>query len=221
MLYDSHYSMKYKTLILDFDGTLADTRESIIQTMKFVADAFDIRDYDETVIKGLIGLPLKTTFEKALSLDAALIPEATLLYRKHYNEIVIDTISLFKGVKDTLFDFHSKGINLTVASSKGRESLIRILQKQGIYELFSFVGGEEDAKNKKPSPDIVNLIMDKYGYQPSECLVIGDTVFDIEMGQRAGVDTCGVTYGNNTKAELKKQGPNYIIDSFQALQGIV
>ncbi|MEO9891692.1 HAD family hydrolase [Aurantibacter sp.] len=213
--------MKYKTLILDFDGTLADTKESIIRTMKFVAHSFNLQNVDENLIESLIGLPLKTTFEKAFSLDEKLIEEATLIYREHYNEIVIDTISLFDGVKETLLDFHSKGINLTVASSKGKAALIKILKKQNIYDIFSFVGGEEDAKNKKPSPDIVNLIINKYNYQLSECLVVGDTIFDIEMGQRAYVDTCGVTYGNNTREKLEKQKPNYVIDDFRNLIEIV
>ena len=213
--------MKYKTLILDFDGTLADTKGSIIQSMKFVANSFNIKNVDEKLIESLIGLPLRTTFEKVFLLDEKLIQEATLIYRKHYNEIVIDTISLFDGVKDTLLDFHSKGINLTVASSKGKDALIKILKKQNIYDIFLFVGGVEDAKNKKPSPDIINLIMEKYNYKPNECLVIGDTIFDIEMGQRANVDTCGVTYGNNTKEKLRKQKPNYIIDTFRNLTEIV
>ncbi|MDO6811307.1 HAD family hydrolase [Zobellia galactanivorans] len=213
--------MKYKTLILDFDGTLADTKESIIQTMKFVAHSFDLENFDEKQIESLIGLPLKTTFEKAFSLDEKFIESATSVYRKHYNEIVIDTISLFDGVKELLSDFHHRGINLTVASSKGKEALIKILKKQNIYDIFLFVGGVEDAKNKKPSPDIVNLIMDKYNYRPNECLVVGDTIFDIEMGQRANVDTCGVTYGNNTREKLEKLKPNYIIDNFRNLNEIV
>ena len=213
--------MKYKTLILDFDGTLADTKKSIVETMKIVAEDFKIKDFDEQLIKSLIGLPLRTTFEKVFLLDEKLIQEATLVYRKHYNEIAIDTITFFDGVKETLLDFHQNGINLTVASSKGKESLVKILKKQGIYDVFSFVGGEEDALNKKPSPDIVNLIIDTFKYQPQECLVVGDTIFDIEMGQRAGLDTCGVTYGNNTKEQLESQIPNYIIDSFKNLRVIV
>ncbi len=213
--------MNYKNLILDFDGTLADTKESILQSMKFVADNFHIDNYDEKTIEKLIGLPLKTTFEEAFSIDEKLIPEATLVYREYYNKIVIDTISLFDGVKNTLLDFHNQGINMTVASSKGKEALIKILKKQNVYDIFTFVGGEEDAKNKKPSPDIVNLIMDRYRYHPSECLVVGDTIFDIEMGQRANVDTCGVTYGNNTREKLEKQKPNYIIDHFRSLTQIV
>ena len=213
--------MPYKTLILDFDGTLADTQRSIVETMKLVAENLNIQNVDEDLIKSLIGLPLKTTFEKAFSLDEKSIQEATVIYRKHYNEIAIDTISLFEGVKSTLMDLNQRGIKLTVASSKGREALNKILQKHQIYDLFSFVGGEEDVQNKKPSPEIVNLIMDKLGNTPNECLVVGDTVFDIEMGQRAKVDTCGVTYGNNTQEALDEQKPTYIIDNFKGLLEIV
>ena len=213
--------MKYSALIFDFDGTLADTRESILQTMKFVAHNYNIQFVDEKLIEGLIGLPLKATFEQAFLLDESSIQDATLLYRNHYDEIVLNTISLYEGVKDTLLDFYDKGINLSIASSKGKESLRKILQKQNIYHIFSFVGGEEDAKNKKPAPDIVNLILDKFNFQANECLVVGDTIFDIEMGQRAKVDTCGVTYGNNTREKLERQKPNFIIDNFTNLTEIV
>ncbi|HAS40739.1 MAG TPA: HAD family hydrolase [Microscillaceae bacterium] len=213
--------MAYKTVILDFDGTIANTQESIVQTMRFVASSLNITAIDEAVIKELIGLPLKTTLEKALLLDEKSIGQATTMYRKHYNEIAIDTIDLFEGVTDTLKQLHEKGIQLHVASSKGRESLIRILKKQQVYALFSFVGGEEDVKNKKPDPEIINLIRDKFGYETNECLVVGDTVFDIEMGQRAQVDTCGVTYGNGTRDALAKQNPNYLIDSFKSILEIV
>ncbi len=213
--------MKYSALIFDFDGTLADTRESILQTMKFVAHNYNIQFVDEKLIEGLIVLPLKATFEQAFLLDESSIQDATLLYRNHYDEIVLNTISLYEGVKDTLLDFYDKGINLSIASSKGKESLRKILQKQNIYHIFSFVGGEEDAKNKKPAPDIVNLILDKFNFQANECLVVGDTIFVIEMGQRAKVDTCGVTYGNNTREKLERQKPNFIIDNFTNLTEIV
>ncbi len=214
-------NMKYKSLILDFDGTIADTKQSILVTMQLVADHFSVKKFDEKLVENLIGLPLKDTFEKAFSFDEKSIQDATIFYRNHYNEIAIDSISLFDGVKDTLLHFHKKGINLAVASSKGKEALNKILRKHPIHHLFSFVGGEEDVSNKKPAPDIVNLIVAKHHYRKSECLVIGDTIFDVEMGQSANVDTCAVTYGNNTREKLEKQQPNYIVDSFSKLIELV
>ncbi len=212
--------MTYKTLILDFDGTLADTKASILQSMKFVAKQLGT-SYNEQAIIRCIGLPLKTTFEQALKVNESLIPEATSIYRNYYNEIVSDTITLFDGVKETLQDFHSNGIHLTVASSKGKTALTYILKKHGIHDLFSFIGGEEDVNQKKPNPEIVQLIMQKSDHRPDQYLVVGDTVYDIVMGQSAGVPTCGVTYGNNTSSQLKELGPTYLIDHFDQLRAIV
>lgn len=212
--------MKYKTLILDFDGTLADTKESILQSMEFVAKQWDL-PYDEKTVVQCIGLPLKTTFEKAFEINETHIPEAISIYRNYYNEIIPDTITLFEHVKETLQAFHSNGINLTVASSKGKAALINILKIQGIHDLFSFIGGEEDVNHKKPHPEIVQLIMQKFDHSPGQFLVVGDTVYDLLMGKSAGVPTCGVTYGNNDRNQLEEHNPTYLIDRFNALNEIV
>ena len=91
---------------------------------------------------------------------------------------------------------------MAIASSRGKDSLINILKRQQVYNLFTFIGGEEDVKNKKPAPDIVNRILDACNCSPNDCLVVGDTVFDIKMGQQAKTDTCGVTYGYNARVQL-------------------
>lgn len=213
--------MPYNSLILDFDGTLADTQRSIVETMKLVGSHFKIADVDELKVKSLIGLPLKTTFEKALGLEASDIDEATHFYRSHYNQVAIDTIDLFEGVKETLNLLNQRGILLTVASSKGRESLIKILRKHEIDHLFAFIGGEEDAIYKKPAPDIVNLILNKFDLNRAACLVVGDTVFDIEMGQNAAVATCAVTYGNNSLEQLKQMNPEHLIDTFSQIWSVL
>ncbi len=213
--------MNIKIIIFDFDGTLADTQNSILQTMKLVAKKLNIEKIDEVFIKSLIGLPLSTTFQKAFLLEEELLPKATSIYRQHYNDIAIETISLFKNVKDTLFKLQERGIKLAVASNKGKVSLIKILKKHNIYDIFSFVGGEEHVKNKKPAPDIVNLILNNTNVSPDNCIVVGDTVFDIEMGQRANTLTCGVTYGNNTKNELQSLNPNFMIDDMSEILNLI
>ncbi len=213
--------MKYQLLILDFDGTIADTRESIVQTMALVAEKMSLNHYDETLIRQHIGLPLRSTFENVFHLDETEISEATRLYRQHYNTVAINTVSLFKNVKNTLIKLHQTEATLAIASNKGKDALIEILKKQEIYDLFTFIGGEGDVKNKKPAPDIVNLILDKLNFTPKDCLVIGDTIFDVEMGQRASTATCAVTYGAHSKEELIKQNPDYMIEDFEGLLKII
>ncbi|NTW75252.1 MAG: HAD family hydrolase, partial [Chlorobiaceae bacterium] len=59
------------------------------------------------------------------------------------------------------------------------------------------------------------------GVAPGECMVVGDTVYDIEMGQRAAADTCAVTWGNNTADELCLLGPTFVVDSFAQIVSLL
>lgn len=61
---------------------------------------------------------------------------------------------------------------------------------------------------------MVLLALETLDIPAQECLVVGDTVYDIEMGRQANTDTCGVTYGNNSADELRRFEPTFLIDSF-------
>ena len=51
--------------------------------------------------------------------------------------------------------------------------------------------------------------------------MVGDMKYDIEMGRRAGTQTCGVTYGNGSPQELKEAGADYLLDSFDEILTVV
>jgi len=204
-----------KTLILDFDGTIADTRNSIIQTVQMTMKELGFFDADESVIENLIGLPLKETFINILpEFDEVILKKAIGLYREKYNEICLNTVQLYPNVKETLKLLYDNGTIIAIASSKGKEALSVLLRKMDIYRYIFMVLGEQDVNNKKPAPDMVLRILEETKSIPQEALVIGDTIYDIEMGQRAECTTCAVTYGNHSENRLRKQGANYIINDF-------
>ena len=70
--------------------------------------------------------------------------KATMIYRKHHNDNRIDTVSLYDGVKEMLFQLHRNGTSLAIASSKGKKVLFKILENEGLHDIVSFVGGKED-----------------------------------------------------------------------------
>lgn len=196
-----------KTVILDFDGTIADTQNSIIQTIQATLKELQLPLANEIMVKELIGLPLKDTFERAASIkEEQILEKAITIYRELYNIIGLSSIELFPNVKDTLEKLHRRNIILAVASSKGCDSLITLLEKLGIMSYISIALGEQDVKCKKPAPDMVLHILEMLKSLPHETLVVGDTIYDIQMGQNAGCRTCGVTYGNHTKYQLLHQG---------------
>ena len=49
--------------------------------------------------------------------------------------------------------------------------------------------------------------------------MVGDTIYDLQMGAAAGCRTCGVTYGNQSRQQLLAAHPDHLIDTFPALQG--
>jgi phosphoglycolate phosphatase len=100
-------------------------------------------------------------------------------------------------------------------------ALIAMMRHPGILGYFSFLAGEQDVAHKKPAPDMVNLALGTLGVTPVECMVVGDTVYDIKMGRRASADTCAVTWGNNSADELRLPGPTFLVDSFAEIVSLL
>lgn len=211
-----------KTIIFDFDGTLADTRQSIVQTIQATLKELHLSEAEEEQIKRLIGLPLRDTFVQAGHIqDADLLEKAIRIYREKYQTISLHSVCLFPHVKDTLKGLHRQGITIAVASSKGKEALSQLLQSLDIRQYITMMCGEQDVKNKKPAPDMVLKILSETQTEPQDTLVVGDTTYDVAMGQNAGCHTCGVTYGNHTREQLEQQGADYVIDGFRGIRDII
>ena len=84
---------------------------------------------------------------------------------------------------------------------------------------INFVLGADDVKVGKPDPEAVQKTLEYFGLQPDEAIVVGDTVFDIQMGKNAGTLTCGVTYGNGSRESLSDA--TWVIDDFGDLLKIL
>ncbi len=213
--------MRYETIILDFDGTIVDTRKSIIETVRETLKCLGHSLKDETEVGKMIGLPLSTTFEKVAGIKGGELDLAIKEYRVKYPDIALDLIELFPTVKETLKVIHNNGFKLAIASNRGKEILNNLLEKFEIKHFFWCIIGEQDVENKKPAPDAVNLILKKLKKSSKDALIVGDTIYDIEMGKRAFCKTCAVTYGNGTFEELKAASPDFLIKNFSRLLNII
>ena len=129
--------------------------------------------------------------------------------------------TLFPGVRETLAELQRRGYVLTVASSRRSGSLGDFLVDMKIKEFISYVLGADNVAKAKPDPEPVLMTLRAFDCPPEEALVVGDMPVDILMGLGAGARTCGVTYGNSTRAELAAAGADYIIDTFPEILGIL
>lgn len=212
-----------RLLIFDFDGTLADTHELIIQTNQEAMRRMGFPVLEDRVISRTIGLPLEegilTMFPQLARED---LPAWVKTYRAIFDELKTKIIpGLFPHVKETLEALHARGYVLTVASSRLSLSLNDFLRDMGIAPFFSYVLGADNVSAAKPDPEPVLKTLRDLHFRADEALVVGDMPVDILMGKRAGAFTCGVTYGNSDREALKKAGANHVLDDFGRLPEII
>lgn len=208
-----------KLVILDFDGTLADTVELIVQTNQEVQRRMNYPVCKPEEIIATIGLPLaqciQVMYPKVRSED---LPRWVSVYREVFDMLKTQIVpALFPHVKETLAELTARGVICTVASSRGVESLHAFLKEMELAPYISYVLGAEDVTLAKPHPEPVLKTLEHLGISASEAIVVGDMPVDIHMGLGAGAYTCGVTYGNSNKEALDAAGAHYVIDDFREL----
>ena len=211
-----------KLIILDFDGTLADTRGLIVLTMQQTIQELGLESRTDDQCAAMIGLPLKQAFTDLIPMTDAMGDCCVDTYRRIFTENnAAYTIPAFPNVLETLRLLSQKGYTLTIASSRSHRSLMEFVVGMDLQQVISYVLGADDVTQAKPNPEPVLNTLKKFGCTPDEALVVGDTWYDIEMGRRAGVRTCGVTYGNGSREELINAGADFLMDDFGELRSFV
>lgn len=214
--------MKYKNIIFDFDGTLVDTAELIVETMQRTIKALGLPEKTNEECRAMIGYRLE-------EIPLILWPDITDIsqgyvncYREIFNSIKGSfKIQLYPNVLAALTVLNQNGIKMAIASSRSKASLQEYCAELHLPGLFQMLVGGGDVKNGKPAPDPVNLVLATLGWDKDETLVVGDMNVDILMGKGAGTATCGVTYGNGSISELEEASADYIISDFSDLTGIL
>lgn len=212
-----------KLIILDFDGTLCDTRSTIVRTLQMTMQHHGLRVLDDTTCATSIGLPLREAFQKLHpELDDLSAERCADTYRVIFEDNKAELQpQLFPHVKDTLLLLSQRGYTLTIASSRSTRSLLQFVADTQLGDIIQYVLGANDVTMAKPHPEPVLKTMSELHHLQSETLVVGDMHYDIEMGRRAGAYTCGVTYGNGSRAELSASMADYIIDDFSELLNLL
>lgn len=210
---------RMKMVILDFDGTLGDTNRIIVDTMMATFDEINLQRPTRDVCQSTIGLPLARCFAVAMpSLTDSEAERCATTYRMIFSKNrKPGTVPLFPHVMETLRQLHRQGTILTIASSRGHNTLMEFVRELQLEPLVSLVLGVDDVVQPKPDAQPVQQTLQHFGLEPQDALVVGDTEYDIQMGKSAGCRTCGVTYGNGSLQELQQAGATYLIDDFSEL----
>lgn len=212
----------YKLAIFDFDGTLVDSAPGIIDVMRQVVGEYN---FPQTVFdewQHLVGV----TLMKQMELIFPNHPEDFWLevaqrYRALYDAKVIEVCPPFPGLVQMLDELKQAHIKTTIVSSKRRTLIEPVLEHHNIASYFQLVVGSQDVNNHKPHPEAVHHTVDKLAVSHDEAVVIGDSIYDLDMARNAGVDSIGVTTGVHTKEILAKAEPRYIVNRLDEVTPII
>jgi len=207
---------QFELLIFDWDGTLADSTRAIVDAVYYACDMTGIERPSEQAACDIIGLELRAAL-KALFATVDDDTLATLVkhYQQHFTAIQNDIV-LFDGVQAALKTLSDRGFMLTVASGKGRNGLQHAIERSGLGELILAKRSADDCFSK-PHPQMLHELMDELGVDKSRSVMIGDTTFDMQMAQNAGVASLAVSYGAQVAEKLYPYAPLACFDSFAKL----
>jgi HAD superfamily hydrolase (TIGR01509 family) len=186
-----------KLIVWDFDGTLADSRPLIEAGMEHALRGLGLQDLPGIRESWLrqIGLPveegLRRTFE-GVAIDPA---EVVKVYRTFDWIGHEHLLHPFPGMPDLIQELHGRGVKLAIATSKRTVPLVRQLKGFGWEGCFDPLVTPDDVRIGKPHPESLEVCLKAHGLAPEEAVMVGDTPFDLEMAQRAGVPGVAVGHG--------------------------
>jgi phosphoglycolate phosphatase len=210
-----------KLIVFDMDGTLIDTHELITEHMRATFSGAGLPIPEALAMRRVIGLSLPVAMgQLAVSEDAVLIERLVAAYKESYRASLAESVHrepLYPGAMAALDRLRAQPETvLGIATGKGLNGVHRILARHGLTEYFTTLQ-TPDHNPSKPHPGMLLRAMAETGALPAETVMIGDTVFDIEMANNAGVASIGVSWGYHKADELVRAGAKVLIDRYDQL----
>jgi phosphoglycolate phosphatase len=214
--------MPYKLAIFDFDGTLVDSIQGIINVMRAVVEELGLSKSVLDQWQHLIGVPLFKQMEIIFpNGDQAFRDQVTQRYRTVYDATLLESTPFFPDALETLQALKRAGVKMAIVSSKRTIQVERVLAHLDCQSYFDVVLGAQDVEHHKPHAQGVQITLERLSIEAKDAVVIGDSTYDLDMAQNAGVDAIGVITGVHTRETLSTANPTFIVDTLAAILPII
>ncbi|MEP2030485.1 MAG: HAD-IA family hydrolase [Paracoccaceae bacterium] len=208
-------------IIFDVDGTLVDSQNDIVAAMTAAFSGVGATVPSRHEVLSIVGLSLDVAMARlAPELETAVRSEMVQGYKDAYVAIRARTgaaISspLYPGAAQILADLgKAPEYVLGVATGKSRRGLDKLIEAHNLEDVF-LTQQVADFHPSKPHPSMLLAAMAETDIGPEHTVMIGDTSYDMEMAQAAGIRAIGVNWGYHDRAKLV--GACRIVDRFDEL----
>lgn len=207
---------KVKTIIFDFDGTIANTLVTFAEIYNRIAPKFNCK---KVMLKDAERLrsARPQDFMKDYGVSMFKLPFLVLKARSELNKQIND-IEPQNDICMALKQLKDMGYSLGILTSNSNKNILSFLRKYDLLDLFDFIntGTHLFGKHRK-----INRILKERKLPKNTVIYVGDETRDIEAAKKVGIPVIAVSWGFNKKVALQKQDPEFLADEPQALINIV
>lgn len=201
----------FKYILFDLDGTLTDSAEGIINSLKYALGKFGVCETDEKKLRSCLGPPLITSFTDIFGLSQSDAVKAVEYYREYFKPKGIFENRVYSGVNGMLKELKSRGKTLIVATSKPEEFAVKILAHFGLDQYFDLIAGADMNNTRCKKAEVIKYALDSCGISDySSAVMVGDREHDIIGAAQTGLKSIGVLYGYAADGELEQAGADFI-----------
>jgi phosphoglycolate phosphatase len=195
-----------KVIIFDFDGTIADTFDAIVNISNRLSTEFGYKKTTPEELADIRNLSSK----EIIRISGVSIFKLPFILRKLKLELnrEVHNLKTISGIKDALIQLKQQGNRLAIITSNDRENVIEFLQNNNLQELFETIysGATLFGKSK-----VINKFIRQQNIEAAEAIYVGDETRDIEAAKKSKIKTIAVSWGFNSEAVLAAHQPDFLI----------
>ncbi len=188
--------MSLKAVIFDFDYTLADSTQGIVQSINHALRQMDLPEATEAQIRPTIGLSLPETFQALTgNQNPAAGAEFSRLFMEKADEVMTPNTFFLPHAVEMLRKLKEEGYRTGIVTTKYRYRIEQILKLWEYEDLVDGIIGREDVVHEKPDPQGLLKLTKMWKVDVQEIVYIGDSIVDAKTAERAGAPFLAVTTG--------------------------
>jgi pyrophosphatase PpaX len=197
-------------ILFDMDGTLVDTISLILRSFHETFRLHGLPDLPDPELLALIGKPL---YVQMAGFDPGNVDKLCDAYQAQYEKLHDGLAREFPGVKEVLSELSRRGYRLGVVTSKRRATARPGLAHFGLDRFFEVIITANDTTRHKPDPEPVLAAMEALGCSDGQTAYVGDSTYDVDCANAAGVLSVAVLWGPFSLEVLEAHSPAVLLQS--------
>ena len=205
------------SIIFDLDGTLADSTACIVETTHYVGRLHQLRKVSDDAIRMMIGQPLRAMLSTLFEVRDQRLDILVRDYSTEYVRLAPIQERRFAGTIPLLKNFQGPNWKLGIATGKSQKGADHATARLGIAQYFDSIHGILPGTPGKPDPAVLLRAIDALNASPKDCIMVGDTSYDMDLAKAVSVRCVAVTWGVHSLEILQSRSPDFIATSFDSL----